>query len=233
MELPPIDKITSVKEINEWVERWEEECLHVNPKDPINLYDEDGFLKDPSVRETHSKIEYVTKMLCKIKNLNHKINGVGNVFYTFPTYEEIKQWKSEQIDLYNELSDIVQTPKSFDWCNTASSPKTHHITDFSHMKSFTPTIDFDMSKLYHFLIDDGVIKNVDKKLFSDCISHAHINELWEDGTKSKIKLVVHRLKNNYNDEWFTVLCGNLNTTKQDMGKFNVPKRKEFERNLPI
>ena len=161
MELPPVDKITSVKEINEWVERWEEECLHVNPKDPIILYDEDGFLKDPSARKTHSIIEYVTKMLCEIKNLNHKINGVGNDFYTFPTYEEIKQWKSEQIDLYNELSDIVQTPKSFDWCNTASSPKTHQETHFSHMKKKSANFDVviqypnkaKLKKRLHALID--------------------------------------------------------------------------------
>ncbi len=40
-----------------------------------------------------------------------------------------------------------------------------------------PTVSFDMSGLYLFLIDERVI-DVDEKLFSYCVSHAHINKLW-------------------------------------------------------
>lgn len=106
--------------------------------------------------------------------------------------------------------------------------------DFSHMKSYTPTISFDMSALYSFLIDEGVIRDVDEALFSDCISHAHVNELWENGVISKLKLVIHHLqKEHYSQDWFNTLCLNLGMTKQQMGKFNVPTRIEFEHRMKM
>lgn len=114
----------------------------------------------------------------------------------------------------------------------AATPTTS--PDFSHMKSYTPTISFDMSALYSFLIDEGVICDVDEALFTDCISHAHVNELWKKGVKTKLKLVIHHLqKEHYSQDWFNTLCQNLGMTKQQMGKFNVPTRKDFERRMKM
>lgn len=113
----------------------------------------------------------------------------------------------------------------------AASPNTS--PDFSHMKSYTPTISFDMSALYSFLIDEGVICDVDEALFSDCISHAHVNELWANGVKSKLKLVIHHLKKHYSQDWFNTLCRNLRMTEQQMGKFFVPTRLQFEQRMKM
>jgi len=114
----------------------------------------------------------------------------------------------------------------------ATSPNTS--PDFSHMKSFDPTISFDMSALYSFLTDEGVISEVDEELFKNCISHAHVNELLVNGVISKLKLVIHHLqKEHYPQEWFDVLCHNLGMTKQQMSKFNVPTRKDFEHRMKM
>lgn len=232
MKLPPIDEITSITQINEWIDSWIEECLHVNPKDPVWLYDENGYIHpDSSIRDIYSTIDRVTELFCKIESLNHKISGIGNARYTYPTYKDMKQWKSERISLYKELQELIGTPMSVDVDDNTSMPETHNQTDFSHMESFTPTFPFDMSKLYHFLIQEGVIRDIDKQLFSDCITHGHINELWENGVKSKLKLVCHRLKDGYGKEWFQKVCENLNLSAKDMGKFNLTDRKRFEQRL--
>ena len=113
-----------------------------------------------------------------------------------------------------------------------TSPKTS--PDFSHTNSFTPTIDFDMSALYTFLINEKVIVNIDEGLFRDCISHANVKELWENGVTSKLKLVIHHLQQRYYPkEWFDAICNNLGMTKKQMRSFNVPKRKEFEQKMTM
>ena len=140
MKLPPIDEITSVAQISEWIDRWEEECLHVNPKDPVALYDENGYLHpDFSIRDEYSTIDGVTELLCRIKSLNHKISGIGKARYTYPTYKDMKQWKSERISLYKELQELIGTPMSVDVDDNTSMPETHNQTDFSHMESCQPT----------------------------------------------------------------------------------------------
>ena len=85
-------------------------------------------------------------------------------------------------------------------------------------------------------INEGVIKDIDERLFTDCITHANMNELFGHGIRSKLKCVVQHLKGKFAPKWFDVVCANLGLTKQQMGKFNLgdpKKRKEFERNLPI
>lgn len=140
MKLPPIDEITSGTQINEWIDSWIEECLHVNPKDPVWLYDENGYIHpDSSIRDIYSTIDRVTELFCKIESLNHKISGIGNSRYTYPTYKDMKQWKSERISLYNELQELIGTPMSFDVDDNTSMPETHHQADFSHMESCQPT----------------------------------------------------------------------------------------------
>ena len=89
------------------------------------------------------------------------------------------------------------------------------VTDFSHMRSFTPRVAFDMASLYTFLVDEGVIVNIDEKLFIDCISHAHVNELWEiAGKLRKRNLMQHFFKllaqGWYSKEWISTCAANLN-----------------------
>lgn len=157
MKLPPIDEITSVTQINEWIDSWIEKCLHVNPKDPVWLYDENGYIHpDSSIRDIYSTIDRVTELFCKIESLNHKISGIGNSRYTYPTYKDMKQWKSERISLYNELQELIETPMSFDVDDNTSMPETHNQTDFSHMESCQPTPKKKSKSIKDYmLVEDG------------------------------------------------------------------------------
>ena len=109
------------------------------------------------------------------------------------------------------------------------APTAKNTPDFSHMRSFSPTIRFDIGALYSFLIDEGVIKNISESLFTDCITHANINELWGNCTKSKMKCVLHHIKNYYEKEWFCSIYKSVGLDKSKMGKFNLgSKRRDFE-----
>ena len=102
-------------------------------------------------------------------------------------------------------------------------------TDFLHMRSFSPTGNVNMGALYSFLIDEGVIKNISESLFTDCITHANINELWGKCIKSKMKCVLHKLKNHFEKDWFCCICASVGQNSEYMGKFNLKnKRKQFE-----
>ena len=101
--------------------------------------------------------------------------------------------------------------------------------DFLHMRSFSPTGNVNMGALYSFLIDEGVIKNISESLFTDCITHANINELWGKCIKSKMKCVLHKLKNHFEKDWFCCICASVGQNSEYMGKFNLKnKRKQFE-----
>lgn len=101
--------------------------------------------------------------------------------------------------------------------------------DFSHMRSFSPTGNVNMGALYSFLIDEKVIENIDEQLFTDCITHANINELWGKCIKSKMKCVLHKLKNHFEKDWFCSICASVGQKSEYMGKFNLKnKRKQFE-----
>ena len=101
--------------------------------------------------------------------------------------------------------------------------------DFLHMRSFSPTGNVNMGALYSFLIDEGAIKNISESLFTDCITHANINELWGNCTKSKMKCVLHKLKNHFEKDWFCSICASVGQNSEHMGKFNLKnKRKQFE-----
>ena len=136
------------------------------------------------------------------------------------------------LNTFNKIEGFVKGKNTAEATTPETSPETS--PDFSHTNSFTPTIEFDMSALYSFLIKEEVISGVDEALFSNCISHAHVNELWGNGVISKLKLVIHHLQqNHYPQEWFDEICNNLGMTRKDMGKFNVPKRKEFEQKMTM
>lgn len=86
--------------------------------------------------------------------------------------------------------------------------------DFSHMESFQPTSTFDIRALYSFLINEGVIRDVDERLFEDCISHAHINELWDICGKTRKRNLLQCLmkmlaQNHYPKEWIKRCADNM------------------------
>jgi hypothetical protein len=110
-------------------------------------------------------------------------------------------------------------------------------TDFSHMRSFTPEIAFDMSALYSFLVDESVIINIDEKLFTDCISHAHINELWENADKRRMHNKMQSLfkmlaQDWYTRKWLSTCASNLNmTVKQISNPTRTGATDRFEKKL--
>jgi len=147
-----------------------------------------------------------------------------------------------------EFCKIIETyypelPNNADATTTSSSKQTITVEaetpetstpDFLHMESFSPKIPFEISLWYDVLKNEGVIIDVDEGLFCDCISHAHMNELFKNGKTAKLKCVVHHLKTRYEPRWFDVVCSYLGVTKMQMGKFNLGnKRKEFEQKLPF
>lgn len=105
------------------------------------------------------------------------------------------------------------------------------IIDFSRLYTYTPLIGFDISALYKFMIDNGVINSVDLELFTKCIEHAHIAKLWESGTQYKIKWVMHHLKYHFSRPWFDAICKSVGLDKESMGKYNYPNRKRNEDKL--
>lgn len=95
--------------------------------------------------------------------------------------------------------------------------------DFSHMESFKPTIKFDMLALYSFLKDQGVVVDIKYSLFCDCISHAHINELWYSNhviKKRKRNLLQCLFKmlaqEYYPEEWIARCAKNLDKDKKNI-----------------
>lgn len=167
-----------------------------------------------------------------IRRLNHIIDQCADE-QTKRSLRKFLNWHGFDADVTRDKqhNNTSPTPEPETAIAEASTPTTS--PDFPHMKSYTPTISFDMSALYSFLIDEGVICDVDEALFSNCISHAHVNELWANGVTSKLKLVIHHLKKHYSQDWFNTLCRNLDMTKQQMGKFNVPTRLQFEQRMKM
>ena len=167
-----------------------------------------------------------------IRRLNHIIGQCADE-QTKRSLRKFLNWHGFDADAERDKqpNSTSPTPEPETAIAEASTPTIS--PDFPHMKSYTPTISFDMSALYSFLIDEGVICDVDEALFSNCISHAHVNELWANGVTSKLKLVIHHLKKHYSQDWFNTLCRNLDMTKQQMGKFNVPTRLQFEQRMKM
>jgi hypothetical protein len=104
--------------------------------------------------------------------------------------------------------------------------------DFSHMESHAPTNPFDMSTLYYFLIDEGVIKNINEKFFKDCITHAHMNVLWGISGRlrkhNQMRCVFNLLHtHHYKRDWIECVAKNLGTipkriynpTRETLGDF--------------
>lgn len=105
------------------------------------------------------------------------------------------------------------------------------LPDFSHMKSYTPTIAFDMSALYSFLVTEKVIENIDEKLFGNCIEHAHMNEVWNVGNHHKLKCVYRHLKDHFTNDWIDVVAERMSTTRKIITAFDRSKIRDFEMRL--
>lgn len=102
------------------------------------------------------------------------------------------------------------------------------LPDFSHMKSYTPTIAFDMSALYSFLVTEKVIENIDEKLFGNCIEHAHMNEVWNVSNHHKLKCVFRHLKDHFPNDWIDVVAERMKTTRKRITAFDRSKIRGFE-----
>ena len=163
----------------------------------------------------------------------------ANTFTTlYKKLQSDKSWLEEHwefvinIALHMCHDDITEFIDDLNFKNkliSQQAPTAKNTPDFSHMRSFSPTIRFDIGALYSFLIDEGVIKNISESLFTDCITHANINELWGNCTKSKMKCVLHHIKNYYEKEWFCSIYKSVGLDKSKMGKFNLgSKRRDFE-----
>ena len=163
----------------------------------------------------------------------------ANTFTTlYKKLQSDKSWLEEDwecvinIALHMCHDDITEFIDDLNFKNkliSQQAPTAKNTPDFSHMRSFSPTIRFDIGALYSFLIDEGVIKNISESLFTDCITHANINELWGKCTKSKMKCVLHHIKNYYEKEWFCSIYKSVGLDKSKMGKFNLgSKRRDFE-----
>lgn len=100
--------------------------------------------------------------------------------------------------------------------------------DFSHMESYSPNIQFDLSALYEFLIGESVIKDIDEKLFGDCISHAYMNEVWKVGNHHKLKCVFRHLKDHFSNDWIDIVAQRMNTTRKIITAIDRSKIKAFE-----
>ena len=177
---------------------------------------------------TMSYTEYEVRKMPELYRIYEVMSGIMDIFDNYCIDD------SELENLFNEgvnpnepvTSDAVEEEE-----DTAPVGQT---TDFSHMRSFTPVTEYNMSGLYQFLVDEQVIVGVDEKQFADCINQANIKPLWET-TKSKnlFKLFLHTLKRYYQDtyqqrrkdnpKWFLVCCESIDLTTEYMGKMNFPK----------
>lgn len=84
--------------------------------------------------------------------------------------------------------------------------------DFSLMNTIDPTVNFDIAALYSFLISEGVIKDIDIHLFSECITHAHINLLWDISGKlrerNRLQCLFKMLGSEYYPKQWINKCAN-------------------------
>lgn len=175
------------------------------------------------------------------RRLNHLIN--------ICTDEHIKNTLSEMldgvqcdIDTYYHVVPLIPTPDPETITAEATTPATSPSTeatatpnialpDFSHMESYTPTIAFDMSALYSFLVAEGVISKIDEKLFTESIIHAHMNEVWKVGNHHKLKCVFRHLKDHFPNDWIDVVAERMETTRKIITALERSKIGDFEMRL--
>lgn len=171
--------------------------------------------------ETMSELENEVKKLPELYRIYEVISNVMDIYDNYcldldeilvpSASQAMPTAVSDETDLRDvgDAEGIASTPK--DVASIVSS------TDFSHMRSFTPDTAFDMSALYTFLVDEGVVDSIDERLFADRISHAHVNELWEiAGRRRKRNLMQCLFKmlaqEWYPREWISTCASNMGLT---------------------
>ncbi len=92
------------------------------------------------------------------------------------------------------------------------------LPDFSRMKSYKQTIAFDMSALYAFLVAEEVFIDISEDLFTKCITHAHINVLWQVCKPIRkhniLQCLFKMLSQHYPDAWIAKCAENLDVDKK-------------------
>ena len=93
-----------------------------------------------------------------------------------------------------------------------------------------------MLELYHFLINEGVIDdNVDEQLFKDCITHAHMNVLWEISGRlrkhNQMRCVFNLLHSHYERGWIECVANNLGKKPKNIYNPNRETLGDFEKRL--
>ncbi len=150
-------------------------------------------------------------------------------FFIPSRYRRLFEIMRDFVDEYERLQSIGQIDEEIDdliSCDTS-------------IKVFKPYTAFDMSGLYRFMRDEGIVDGVNEKQFTECIKQANIKPLW-DITKSKnmFKLVLQGLKWYYQDTyerrgrknptWYLKCCDSIGQTPLDMGRMNIPKDKRVK-----
>ena len=156
--------------------------------------------------ETMSELENEVKKLPELYRIYEVISNVMDIYDNYcldldeilvpSASQAMPTAVSDETDLRDvgDAEGIASTPK--DVASIVSS------TDFSHMRSFTPDTAFDMSALYTFLVDEGVVDGIDERLFADCISHAHVKELWEIAGRRRKRNLMQCLFKMLAQEWY-------------------------------
>ena len=156
--------------------------------------------------ETMSELENEVKKLPELYRIYEVISNVMDIYDNYCLDLEEALAPSPSQAMPTAVSDETDLREVGDAEGIASTPKDVasivSSTDFSHMRSFTPDTAFDMSALYTFLVDEGVVDSIDERLFADRISHAHVNELWEIAGRRRKRNLMQCLFKMLAQEWY-------------------------------
>lgn len=110
-----------------------------------------------------------------------------------------------------------------------ATPSTFPAIDFSHMESFSQTIEINFDGLYRCLKTDKVINNIDSAFVKNCIIHARLDLLivQKKSKRNKLKYTFHILKEFMEDGWIDAVCRYANTTPSKLSGANLTDKVEF------
>ena len=144
---------------------------------------------------------------------------------------ELLRGVQHEIDVHNNAVPEPEQPTP-----SAGNEQAAEATDTPDVAQFTPTIAFDMSALYEFLVDDRVIDDkvimdkVSSQQFNDCINQANMNVLWEICGKlrkrNQMRCVIRYLKDHFEPDWLSTLI--TNGLPKNIISFNRDTLGDFE-----
>ena len=213
--------------------------FHAYIKKAENRIKEHGL--DSLLRDVADNKETIVKYLHQVPSDYTHLERFFDIAETYATTPLQKGDTKRLKERFESFKPQVAPSPSADRVDEAITPDS---PDFSHMESYTPTIPFDMSALYSFLKDEGVIENFNDKLFADCINQADIKPLWNvTPSKNKLKLALQTLKEYYQSEvekrkkknptWYLKCCESVGLTPQEMSKmtFKPETKVKFQREI--